>query len=154
MSNKIFDSANPNLWAQVLIAVLGLFSAAGVNWDAATLGDSIFVTITSGSYFSLLTIAATSVLMPIWNWIRSDKLTLKEFIGKPNTLVYLITLVLALLALLGINTTPNAAGEIVRLIQAQDWGSLIGLIFTSILSPLFRYLLDKVRNKNDIPTGV
>lgn len=143
---KQFSSTNPNFIAMMLIALLGLATSAGIQFPKAPdeLAGDIVNTFTTGGYFSLIGILGISIVMPIWNYVRGKSYpTVREFFSKVNTITYIVIAVLALVGLFGIPVLYTNAGDIAIAIYSKDWAAAIGVIFTSVLQPLFRWLIDK-----------
>lgn len=145
-SQKAFDTKSPNLWAQLVIAILGLLGIMGIQFPASPdqLGNEIVTTLSNGSLFAVFSLMGVSVIMPIVNYIRSKpKPTLAGFFGNPNTWIYIVTFVLGLLVLRGISIPAGTADALVSAAFAKDWIALINVVAVGILSPFIRWLIDR-----------
>lgn len=145
-SSKAFNSSNPNFIAMILVAIFGLAASAGIQFpsDPAALSDKIVNTFNGGGYFALIGVLSISIIMPVYNYIREKEYpTFREFFSRMNTITYLIFFVLSLVGLFGIPVIPTNSDDIAVAVYSKDWVSAIGLIFTSLLQPLFRYFLDR-----------
>lgn len=143
---QAFSASNPNFWARLVIFVLGLLTALGIDFPQSpeTLGTEITTTISSSGFYAVLGLMAVSVIMPIYNFIRSKpKLSAAAFFGSPNTWIYIGSFVGGLLVLIGINIPDGTAEAIVGAAYAKDWSALISIMAANILDPFIRWLRDK-----------
>lgn len=146
IAKKNFDATNLNFWARLVIFVLGLLATLGVKFpaDPVSLGTDIVTTLTTGGWYAVLGLMAISVIMPIYNFIRSKpKLSLAAFLGSPNTWLYLATFLVGVTIVLGIKVPEGTGEAIVGAIYAKDWSGLISIMAMNILDPFIRWLRDK-----------
>ena len=149
VNKKNFDAGNLNFWARLAIFVLGLLATLGIQFpqDPVSLGTEIVTTLTTGGWDSVLGLMAISVIMPIYNFIRSKpKLSLAAFLGSPNTWLYLATFLVGIMLTFGIKIPEGTGEAIVGAIYAKDWSGLISIMAINIFDPIIRWLRDK-RNK-------
>lgn len=143
---KQFDKNNLNFWARLVIFFLGLLTVIGVKLPESpeALGEQITTTISTSGFYAVLGIIAVSLLMPIYNLIRTKpKITAASVFGSPNFWIYLGSFVAGILILVGINIPEGTASEVVSAIYAKDWTLLTTLILTNILDPVIRWFADK-----------
>lgn len=143
---KNFDAANPNFWARILISGLGLLAVLGIKFPSnpEVLGTDLANSFTNGGLYAVLGIITISVLMPIYNFVRSKpKVNLVAFFGSPNTWIYLVTGAFALLMYFGISIPGGTAEALVGAIFTKDFGGAITIIALNVLDPIIRWLRDK-----------
>lgn len=146
---KNFDASNLNFWARLAIFILGLLASLGIKFpqDPVSLGTDIVSTLSTGGWYAVLGLMAISVIMPIYNFIRSKpKVTLASFFGSPNTWLYLATFLVGLMIVVGIKVPEGTGEAIVGAIYSKDWSGLISIMAMNVLDPFIRWLRDK-RNK-------
>lgn len=143
---KFFSAANPNFWVRLVIFVLTILASLGVNFPSNpdVLGPDIVTTLSSGSIYAIIAVMGLSVLMPIINFFRaSPRPNFWEFLGSPNTWIYVATFIAGLLIMIGINIPEGTGAALVGAIYAKDWAALISIAATNILDPLIRWWKDK-----------
>ena len=143
---KAFTAGNPNFLASIIIFILSLLASLGVKFagtpDAVT--GEVISAFGTGSVIAIISILAISVGMPLYNFFKTKpKVNFMEFLGSPNTWIYLGTFIVSLLMLLGINIPANTPGDIVAAIVDKNWEQLIGVAIANILNPLIRWWRDR-----------
>jgi len=143
---KNFSASNLNFWARLVIFILGLLATIGIRFpqDPVSLGTDIVSTLSTGGWYSVLGLMAVSVIMPIYNFIRSKpKISLMAFLGSPNTWLYLATFLVGVMITLGINVPEGTGEAIVGAIYGKDYIGLVTIMATNILDPLIRWFRDR-----------
>ena len=150
MQKKNFTASNLNFVARLAIFNLSVLAMIGVNFPDSpeAIAGQISTSLSSGGVTAVILIVAVSVIMPIYNLIRTKpKITLASVIGNPNFAIYAGTFAFGMLILLGINIPEGTAEELVGAIYAKDWSALISIASANVLDPIVRYFLDKKNNQ-------
>lgn len=144
-SKPIFDANSPGFLYTVLVGVLAIFAWAGVSFPEkpAELAGDLTTTLSSGGWYALLGIIASSVLFPIYNAYKKKQLTFNGIFGSTLTWVAILNIVFAGIALTGFTLPDGTAEQIVYAAFAKDWSSLATIVFGTILPAVVRFIKDK-----------
>lgn len=145
-TKKNFTATNPNFIARIIIFLLSVAALVGVQFPSSpeAIADNIVTTVSSGGLVAVAGILLVSVVMPIYNLVRTKpKITISTIVGSPNFWIYFFSFVLGSLVIWGINVPDGTAAEIVGAIWAKDWSALAGVAFTNVIDPIIRYFLDR-----------
>jgi len=152
---KNFSATNPNFIARLMIFGLSILTIIGVQFPESPemITDKITTTISTSGFVAVAGILLISVLMPIYNLVKTKpKITLSTIIGNPNFWIYAASFALGLLVMIGINIPDGTAAQLVGAIYAKDWGALVTLAFANIIDPIVRYFLDR-KNTREAAIG-
>lgn len=148
MSTKkqIFDASSPGFLYTIIVAVLTIFAVTGVQFPSPVevLAGDIETTLSTSGIYAIIGVVVSSVIFPIYNAFKGGlKFSLSTLFSSTLTWVAIGNIVLALLALTGFVLPDGTLEYIIGYIQAKDWISLIGLLFTTIVPTLVRFIKDK-----------
>ncbi|MGL6009655.1 MAG: hypothetical protein ACRC1D_09390 [Culicoidibacterales bacterium] len=145
-----FDAGNPNFTARIIIFFLSVGALAGIKFpgDPALVAENVTNALSGGGYIAVLGVLATSVIMPIINFIRSKpsknfREVFFNLVGSANFWIYLGSFVLGIMVLLGIEIPEATSEQAVGAIFEKDWIGLILIAATNILDPIIRYFRDR-----------
>lgn len=145
-TTKNFSSANPNFWARLLIFVFSVLSLIGIQFpsDPASLANEVTTTLSNSGFIAVIGILAVSVIMPIYNFIRTKpKLTLATIFGSSNFWIYALSFVFGIAVLFGIQIPDGTAEQVIGLVYQKDWGALLTVAFVNIIDPIIRWFRDR-----------
>ena len=153
---RAFTSSSPNFLASILIFVLFLLTSLGIKFGGTpdVVAGEVITVFGTGSLITIISIMAISIGMPIYNFFKTKpKINILEWLGSPNTWIYVGTFVVSLLMLLGIEIPAGTPEAIVAAIVNGNWEALVTVAATNILNPLIRWLRDR-GNEVKIAAGV
>ena len=145
-TSKNFDASNLNFWARLLIFILSVLTLIGVKFPDSpqVIGEQVTTLISSSGFYAVLGILAVSIIMPIYNLIRTKpKITAATVFGNPNFWIYLLSFLFGIGVLFGVGIPDGTADQIIGAIYSKDWVGLATIAFTNIIDPLIRWFRDK-----------
>ncbi len=141
-----FSASSPGFIYAVIVAVLTIFAAAGVELpkDPASLGTDLVTSLSSGGIFALVGVIVSSLVFPIYNTITSGKkLSLSAIFSSTTTWIAIGVAASAGIALTGFVLPEGTVEQIVGAIVTKDWMSLVSILALTVGNTLIRYLKDK-----------
>lgn len=150
-----FDAGNPNFWARLLIFAFSVLALIGIEFpDTPTnLAIEITTSLSTSGFISVIGILAVSVIMPIYNFIRSGaKVSLVSLLSSPNFWIYFASFVFGIAVLYGIKIPSGTSEQLIGAIYAKDWTSLFAIAIANIVDPIVRWMKDK-KNKAALKTS-
>ena len=145
-SKQVFSTSSPGFIYSISSLVLTLLAIIGVKFaePISVLSGQVETSIQGGSFYALVTLLIGSVLFPVWNLIqKKQKISLKALFGSTANIIALGNAALALIALTGFVLPPGTLEQLVTAVQMKDWGALIGLLVTSIVPTIIRFIKSK-----------
>jgi len=143
---KSFSASNLNFWARLLIFVFSVAALIGIKFpDTPTdLAVDITNSLSTSGLISVIGIIAISVIMPIYNFIRTKPtLTAAAVFGSPNFWIYALSFLFGVAILFGIQIPDGTAEQVVGAVYQKDWTGLFTIALTNIIDPIIRWFRDK-----------
>lgn len=144
-TTPIFNAYSPGFLYTVIVGILAMFAWAGVSFPEKPieLAGDLTTTLTSGGWYALLGIMASSILFPIYNAYKKGSLSFKGLFGSTLTWVSLLNIVFSGIALTGFTLPEGTSDQIVYAAFAKDWSSLATIVFSTILPAVVRFIKEK-----------
>ena len=144
-STKTFDASSPGFLYTVLVGVLTIFTVSGVHFPtpAEQLAGDLVSTLSQGGIYALIGVLVSSVIFPIWNAAKFGLKSLKEIFSSVLTWIALGNILLAAVALTGFVLPDGTLEQVILAVQMKDWSALAGVLFTTIIPTLVRFIKDK-----------
>ena len=144
-SKQVFSATSPGFLYSVIVAILVILAAAGVKFpsDPASTALELTTLLSTSGFWSLIGVAAASILFPIYNAYKKGTLTFKGIFSSTLTWVAIAVLAFDSLALFGFNFPDGTAENLVYAIYAKDWSALASMLFTVIVPAVVRFIKDK-----------
>lgn len=146
-----FDAGSPAFTYSVIVALLSIFAAAGVQLpqDPAALATDITTSLNGSNYFALIGVLASSFILPLFNFFKAQGKSVGQKIWfgltRSSTLVALLNALFAGLVLSGFTLPSGTSDQIVNAIVAKDWMGLISVWALTVGNTLIRYFRDRVK---------
>lgn len=141
-----FSASNLNFWARLMIFGFSVLSLIGIKFpdNPTDMTVDITTSLTTGGFIGVVGILAISVIMPIYNFVRSKpKINFLALIGSPNFWIYAGSFVFGIAVLFGINIPDGTAEQLVGAAYAKDWTLLFSIAVANIFDPIVRWFKDK-----------
>lgn len=141
-----FSASNLNFWARLLIFAFSILSLIGIKFpdNPTDMAVDITTSLTTTGFIGVVGILAISVIMPIYNFVRSKpKINFLALLGSPNFWIYFGTFVFGIAVLFGINIPDGTAEQVVAAIYAKDWTALFSIAVANIVDPIVRWFRDR-----------
>ena len=130
-SKQVFSTSSPGFIYSIASAILTILAIIGVS-------------------YALVTLVIGSVLFPVWNLIqKKQKINLKTIFGSTANIIALGQALLGIIALTGFVLPAGSLEQVVSAVKMKDWGALIGLLVTSIVPTIIRF----IKSKKTPPVG-
>lgn len=146
MQKQIFDPRSVGFVQSILLAVFSITALLGIQYPTTPeqLTGDIINTVSTSGYYSLVGILLTSIIAPVYNFIKKGvKITWSAIFGSTVTWVSLGGIVVSGAALVGLHIDPGTPAAIVTAIIGRDWGTLISLLVTAVVIPVIRFIKAK-----------
>ncbi len=143
---KNFDAGNLNFWARLAIFAFSVLAMIGIKFpdDPTTMAVDIVTSISTSGFIGVVGILAVSVIMPIYNFARTKpNISLEAIFGSPNFWIYLVSFLVGVAVLFGINIPNGTAEQLVGAVYAKDWIGLFSVAFANIVDPIIRWFRDR-----------
>lgn len=141
-----FDPKSAGWIYSVSVFVLTILALLGVGFSDSipNISQQVQTSISGGSYIALLSVVGVSVLFPVWNLIqKKQKISLKNMFSSTANVVALANAALGIVALTGFVLPAGTVDQLVAAVTVKDWASLIGILFSTVIPTLVRFLKDK-----------
>ena len=151
-SKQVFSTSSPGFIYSIASAILTILAIIGVSFadPIPVLSGQVETFIQGGSFFALVTLVIGSVLFPVWNLIqKKQKINLKTIFGSTANIIALGQALLGIIALTGFVLPAGSLEQVVSAVKMKDWGALIGLLVTSIVPTIIRF----IKSKKTPPVG-
>lgn len=151
-SKQVFSTSSPGFIYSIASAILTILAIIGVSFadPIPVLSGQVETSIQGGSFFALATLVIGSVLFPVWNLIqKKQKINLKTIFGSTANIIALGQALLGIIALTGFVLPAGSLEQVVSAVKMKDWGALIGLLVTSIVPTIIRF----IKSKKTPPVG-
>jgi len=151
-SKQVFSTSSPGFIYSITSAILTILAIIGVSFadPIHVLSGQVETSIQGGSFFALVTLVVGSVLFPVWNLIqKKQKINLKTIFGSTANIIALGQALLGIIALTGFVLPAGSLEQVVSAVKMKDWGALIGLLVTSIVPTIIRF----IKSKKTPPVG-
>lgn len=145
---KFFSASSPGFLYALIVAVLTIFAAAGVELpkDPASLGTDLVTSLSTGGIFSLVGVIVSSLVFPIYNFVQSGKkFSLSAIFSLNTTWIALGVAASAAIALTGFVLPDGTVEQVVNAVATKDWMSLISILALTVGNTLIRWLKEKQR---------
>lgn len=143
---KAFDPKSPGFLYTLVVGALTIFTVSGVHFPDSNdaIAGSVVSSLSTGGIYAIIGIIISSVAFPIYNAVKSGlKFNMTTIFGSTLTWVAIGNIILSLLALVGFVLPDGTVEQIVGAIAMKDWVSLGGLVFTTIVPTLVRWIKDR-----------
>lgn len=150
---KFFNPASPGFIYAVVVAVLTIIAAAGIELpkDPASLGTDFVTSLSTGGIYALFGVIASSLVFPIYNFIKSGmKFSLRAVFSLNTTWIALGNAVAAGLVLTGFVLPEGTVEQIVGAVSVKDWMGLISTLALTVGNTLIRFIKERQRLKESI----
>ena len=151
-SKQVFSTSSPGFIYSIASAILTILAIIGVSFadPIPVLSGQVETSIQGGGFFALVTLVIGSVLFPVWNLIqKKQKINLKTIFGSTANIIALGQALLGIIALTGFVLPAGSLEQVVSAVKMKDWGALIGLLVTSIVPTIIRF----IKSKKTPPVG-
>ena len=138
-----FDAKSPGFLYSVIVAALTILAGVfGVDFPGTPdqIAGEIYASLNGVGIFALIGVIVSSIILPIWNARTSAGFSWQKLISSRLTLVALVNLVLAGLALIGLVFPEGMVDQIFAAVGAQDWTGLIVIFFNVLLPTVLRWI--------------
>jgi hypothetical protein len=145
-NQKFFDPKSPGFIYAVVVAVLTIIAAAGIQLpkDPASLGADVVTTLSTGGIYALVGILVSSLVFPFYNYIATGgKVNFGNIFSRNATWIALGNAAAAGLALTGFILPGGTVEQLVAAASTKDWMSLISIFALTVGNTLLRFLKEK-----------
>lgn len=152
MQKQVFDPRSVGFFQSILLAIFSITALFGIQYPATPdeLTGEIITTVSTSGYYALVGILLTSIIAPVYNFIKKGiKVTWANIFGSTVTWVSIGGIAIAGAALVGLQIDPDTPLAIVTAITGRDWGTLVSLLFTSVLLPVIRWIKQKQTDQSE-----
>ncbi len=142
---KVFDAGSPGFIYTVIVSALTIFAAAGVTFpdSPADIAGEFTTLLSTGGFYAVLGVIATSIGFPLWNAYQKRQLTFNGIFSSTLTWVALANIAFGALALTGFTLPDGTVEALVNAVAQKDWGAIISMLFTTIIPTVVRFIKDK-----------
>ncbi len=155
MQQKNFDFSSPYFWTAFISFLLSIAAAFGIEFPESpdAVAGQLVTTVNNSGLFAVWGVVAVSIIGPIWAFIQKQKsgngkkITFHDVISSTSTWIAFLSLIFAILVIVGVNIPQGTAQSAVAAIFAKDWGAVLAIGFSNFLNPLIRYLKDRKQVK-------
>jgi len=146
--DKFFSVTSPGFLYSAIVAVLTIIAAGGVQLpaDPATVGSDFVTSLSTGGIFSLVGVIVSSLVFPIYNFVKSGlKFSFGAIFSLNTTWIALGNAAAAGIALTGFVLPQGTVEQIVGAVGTKDWMGLISILALTVGNTLIRFIKERQR---------